>query len=259
MALPRFRITERRALWLIMGASFLAYAATFIVAGFREHGQPLESSSNPRVHWMRPHPKPAAPANNYYLVADMFDPSLLSLPNRHGFSRALWQHSPTANPPGNDWQPTLAFHPIKLPTSVKPLLNQPELVATLQASAEKLPAVIADRAAPVETVAAPNRTVVLINGQLHGRALVATPKLPALPGSVAVKPTLVRIAVGPDGTVRHALLERSAGNDAADAQALALAPQLRFTPLVLRDAHPGNLTENLVWGFAKFVWAVTAQ
>ena len=93
---------------------------------------------------------------------------------------------------------------------------------------------------------------------MHARPLVSAPKLPSLPGPVAVRPTLVRIAVGSDGTVRYALLARSAGNDAADTHALALAPQLRFAPLVQRDPQPGNLTENLVWGVVKFVWAITA-
>jgi TonB family protein len=59
----------------------------------------------------------------------------------------------------------------------------------------------------------------------------------------------VRVAAAPDGRVRYVALDRSSGNDAADAQALGFARLLQFEPTSSTD--PLALT----WGVVKFYWA----
>ena len=76
------------------------------------------------------------------------------------------------------------------------------------------------------------------------------PTLPVPFAPVPVKRTRVLIAVGNDGAVRHAVLDRSCGNEALDAEAVQLCRQLRF------EAEAGLDPLAVTWGAARFVWAL---
>src|SRR5947207_2763304 len=85
VTVSRFRITERQVLLLIMAASILAYIAAIFVVTYRQKGQQPDLSRPARVRWMNPQAAQRAP-DIRYIIADLLDPSLMSLPNAHGFS-----------------------------------------------------------------------------------------------------------------------------------------------------------------------------
>src|ERR1043166_1323035 len=95
----------------------------------------------------------------------------------------------------------------------------------------------------------PNMTVVVFTAGLEQRRLTARPELPTITSERSLSPTRARLAVAPDGVVRHVMLERSCGSTPVDEQALEIARHLRFEPA------GGTSALTLTWGVAKFVWA----
>jgi TonB family protein len=141
--------------------------------------------------------------------------------------------------------------PTNLP--VRELLPPPALTARLTDGLERLPlgGETPAEPAPATSAAPPAETTVEILGPLAGRRLVVVPPLPRAPGPAAVRRSRVWIAVGPDGRVRHAVLERASGNEPLDQLAVDLARQLEFE----RQISPDPLA--VTWGIARFVWAVS--
>jgi TonB family protein len=58
--------------------------------------------------------------------------------------------------------------------------------------------------------------------------------------------------VGADGLVLYAMLDRSSGDEAVDAQALALVRQIRF------EAERDSSSTSVAWGVLRFLWATQA-
>jgi TonB family protein len=254
MAITRFRVTERQVLLLIMAASILAYVGAILVVTFRQKGRRLDLSRPARVRWMPPQ-SGKGPEDIRYVIADMFDPSLMSLPSAHGFSRLAWERQPTASYRAPEPPVELAFllH-AGAPAPMKSLLTQAQPEDAVKSSVEKV------AAAPEEVPGSPttepqpaiNRTVVEFAAGLEQRMLAERPEWPTIISDAPLRPTQLRVAVSTDGTVRYAMLERSCGNDSVDHQALEIARQFRFEPQ--EDTSP----MGLIWGVARFVWATTA-
>src|SRR5438552_2890923 len=230
MTVARFRITERQVLLLIMAASILAYIAAIFVVTYRQKGQQPDLSRPARVRWMNPQAAQRAP-DIRYIIADLLDPSLMSLPNAHGFSRRSWEQQP-----GTRYRPPeppveLAFLDVALPATMKPLLEESPLPEAVRASVEKS-AVEPERPGepqPVEAIAV-NKTVVEFTAGLEQRTLAGHPELPTITSEASLRPTRLRLAVAPDGAVRYVMLERSCGSEDADRQASEIAWKLRFEP-----------------------------
>jgi TonB family protein len=190
-------------------------------------------------------------------MAELFDPSVMSLPSPHGFSRPLWQHGAPVKYRPADWGTAPAFLERAAVSAMRPLLEQPPLVDTVQSMLEKGTAGIGDAAVePVAVAPSENRTLFLVSdalapirSELAGRAVVRMPSLPVVTNETALKPTRVRIGVAPDGTVRFASVERSCGKETVDAQAVELAQRIRFGPAADPKAS------SLDWGVVKILWA----
>jgi hypothetical protein len=251
MAVPRFRVTERQVLMLLLVASFIGFGGAFLVAGFRQHGERLERTGEPRVRWMPARELTgAAPAE--YLVAEYFDPSLMSLPNAHGFSARMWRAR--AGMPPRTFEPPveLALLDPTLPRELPTLLTEAPLADTVQSVVKQLPATTEDIFNDTEPVAAvTTQSTVLIEGSLEQRGLSRRPELPVVSAEAGLKPTRIRVAVASDGRIRYAMLDRSCGNETIDSLALQIAHGLRFEPTISPD--PLALT----WGAVKFYWATT--
>jgi hypothetical protein len=249
MALARLRITERQALMLIMAASLVAYAGAFFLASIRKRGQPVEVRSQARVRWMPEQPQSARP-DYHYVIADMFDPSLMSLPSGHGFSAPLWARTAAATQRPIEPVREQAFLDASASPELPPLLRQAAMTDLVQSATEKLVAapdpVELD---PVEPAVAPSKSVLHINGSLEQRPVVQPANLPVVSSATPLRPTRVRLAVAPDGTVRYAVLDRSCGNESVDAKALEAVGQMRFEPKSSVDPLA------LSWGTAGFFWA----
>ena len=250
MAVARFRISERQVLLVIMGALLLAYIGAILVVTFRQKGQRPDLSQPPRVRWMEPQVDHSA-NDIRYVIADLLDPSLMSLPSPHGFSLPTWQRQPTASYQPPEPAVELAFLHAGTPGALESLLDEPSLKDAVQAAVQRLPPESEEAADALiaETPAAADKTVLEFTAGLEQRAPSVPPELPTITSETALRPTRLRIAVTPDGAVRYAVLERSCGSEPVDKQALDIARELRLEPE--RDVSALALT----WGVVKFVWA----
>lgn len=233
---------------LLLIASVFGFAGAFLLAGFRQHGSRLERTSQPRVHWAPP-PATTGQRSMTYLIADYFDPSLMSLPNPRGFSLRMWQHS--AVPPAQNFDPPSDLALLDPPPSepLPAMLPQPSLSNALQSSVDKLPATLLDFPSVDTHGVAGTQSTLHFDGDVASRTLLEQPTLPITGINAGLRPTRVRLALGVDGRVRYATLDRSSGNEDVDAQALELARRLRFDSVSASD--PLALT----WGTARFTWA----
>jgi hypothetical protein len=256
MAVVKFRMTERQLLLLIMGVSLLAYVAAFLIVGLRQKPRQQEFAKGPVARWMPQETSPQAQSFEY-VIADLLDPSLMSLPNAHGFSRELWERRLPAAHRAFEPRTELAFLDAATPSEFQPLLRQASLADAVQLSVEKAPAeseeVVEPEPSPPQ--AAPDHSVLRVVESIDERSTLQSPELPLIVSDTPLRPTGVRIAVAADGTVRYAVLDRSSGSGAvaaqADAQALESAQRIRFEPRSDGD------DKTLTWGVLRFIWATT--
>jgi hypothetical protein len=82
-----------------------------------------------------------------------------------------------------------------------------------------------------------------------GRAPTMAPALPSPVSNTDLNPTELRVALGPDGTVEHVLLENTCQNPDLDQQAIRAAQKIRFGPV----QNPG-----LEWGRVMIFWSCVA-
>ena len=195
-----------------------------------------------------------------YRLADLQDPSLMSLPNPHGFSAPLWQRTaPAASLPEHP-APAPAFLETDIPRQERPLLAPPALADAARTSAARSSVAFTDMPT-TDTGAEDPPTTALdcssmeINHGLEQLRLLTVPAPPTIPSETPLRPTHTRLAVAADGTVRYAMIERSSGSENADAQALRIVRALRFAPRLADDFSSGG---RLTWGAARFVWATRA-
>jgi TonB family protein len=76
------------------------------------------------------------------------------------------------------------------------------------------------------------------------------PDLPSPVSDTDLKQTVLRVAVGPDGTVEHVLLEQPCQQPELDQQAILATRKVRFAA----GDQPG-----LLWGRATIFWHYTAK
>jgi hypothetical protein len=91
---------------------------------------------------------------------------------------------------------------------------------------------------------------------LAARQPVGLPDLPSAISDTDLTPTVLRVAVGPEGAVEHVMVEQSCGTLGAsvakdlDQQAVLAARKIRFSP----TDQPG-----LLWGFVTIFWKYSAK
>jgi hypothetical protein len=91
---------------------------------------------------------------------------------------------------------------------------------------------------------------------MASRQPAAFPELPSPISDSDLSPTILQVAVGPDGVVQHVLVEQSSGEEGAsiakdlDQQAVLAARKIRFKP----TDQPG-----LVWGRLTVFWHYSAK
>jgi TonB family protein len=245
----RVRSTERHILiWMIV-VFLLAYGISFIITYTRTRVPRADTVRRPVVHWMAPM-APVRQTEPHYATAEMFDPSLLSLPNRHGFSSALWQHAAAAE--HRDLPPVLALAYGAPPTNfaVPVLLARAALPDLLRQTISALPS--AAEPLELEPVVAGTQSVIHAEGPLADWPVLQQPDLPVLKRDGAVRPTVVRMAVNSAGVPLYVTLHRSSGDETVDAQALQLAREVAFVPRQALDATA------LTWGWLRFQWHTVA-
>jgi TonB family protein len=248
MSAQRVRFAERQVLLWILAGFMLAFAVAFLVVALRKQVARADTIKRTTVYWM-----PVTQASPRQLYAEVMDPSLMSLPNLKGYSRSLWQQGAPATHRSTAPGVELAYLEPGQSAALGTLLPQASLVEVMRATIEKpvsSPTEFTD-ASITEPVTFATQTVFRLEGPLVARALAHHPVLPPIVAPAALRPTYLRIAVSTDGAVRYVTLLRSAGNEEADAKALALAEEFRFEPTNRPDNH------DLTWGVLRLLWAVT--
>jgi len=247
MTLSRFRVSERQALHFIMAACVIGFVCAFLVVFLRRQATRTDTTKQTVVRWISPR---AISAGNdlHHLVAELDDPSLMSLPDPRAFSGTLWRHQARIESQPIQPSNSVAYLEVPPPRVLGPLLPAASLPETVRAAAEKPEAAFVEPI-PDGTAALPSRSAIQFDERLEPYRLLAAPPLPAIASETALRPTVVRLGIASDGTVVHAVLDRSCGNENADASALDAARQLRFGLPAETDRR------SLLWGAAKFLWA----
>lgn len=238
--IPRIHIHERHVLMWLLGLTMatIAAGALWLAVGQRTSHKPVNPPTT-RLRWM--HPGQAS------LVADYFDPSVMSLPDARGFSGPAWQRRAPATSPAYEPDRVPAFLAVAAPAALPVLLAEQPIGELAQTGIEGTTFVPAP-AAPVSVPV--TNSVLEVVGALRGRSILQQPALPVAPPGLAVRGARVLVAVTGDGRVRYAVLDRSTGNEALDSAAVTAVRQVWFVPEPTAD--PLALT----WGAVRLVWAV---
>jgi len=189
-----------------------------------------------------------------YVVADVFDPSLMSLPSPHGFSQHAWTRRIEATQRDLGWNQQPAFLGVTLPGVPAPLLQPVPVEAAVWTATEK-PSALSEESNDNEPLGASfsiNQSVYRVLGALENRGVAYEPSLPTINSPAPLMPTQIRVAANPDGLILYALLNRSSGDDGVDAEGLDIARQFRF------EAEHTSGTPPLTWGVLRFLWATQA-
>jgi TonB family protein len=249
---PKLSFAQGQLMLWILAGSIVAFGSMFLF--FRVSGVSLTAAPRevPRINFMpTPRQDPLLAHDPAYAVADVFDPSLMSLPSAHGFSRHLWSRKIEASQRDLGWNQQPAFLGVTAPGVPAPLLQPVPVDASVLSAAEKTPA-LSEESNDSELPEAPisiNRSVYRVLGALENRSVASVPSLPTINSSAPLAPTQIRVGVNPDGLVLYALLDRSSGDDGVDTQALDIARQFRF------EAEHVSSTPPLTWGILRFLWA----
>ena len=249
---PKLSFSQGQLMLWILAGSLVAFGVMFLF--FRVSGVSLTATPRelPRVAWMsKASQNPFSSSDPRYIIADIFDPSLMTLPSAHGFSRGMWRRKIEARQRDLGWDDQPAFLADRPMEALRSLLEPTPVDAAVLSAAEKTPA-LSEEANDNEAIEPPvsiNQSVLRVLSALEDRGITYTPPLPIIASSGPIRPTQVRVGVGADGLVLYALLDRSCGDEAVDAQALALARQLRF------EAERDSSSASLAWGVLRFLWA----
>jgi TonB family protein len=185
-------------------------------------------------------------------IPGVYNPTILVLANRRGFSGDAWlQIEPPRNPTREWTEP-----PRPLPATVEQFggtLNafvQSNLFQRLEVARKPAPTI--GEYFTGEILA---QSTFSLEGDAARRRLLSDFKLDSKPATETLSNSVVQIAIDAGGNVFSAVLTGKCGSPEADADALRLARTARFEPLV-RDGpdRPPLSRPTLDWGWMVFRW-----
>ncbi|MBI3881855.1 MAG: hypothetical protein HY301_17550 [Verrucomicrobia bacterium] len=155
------------------------------------------------------------------------DPTLFALANARGFSGRAWLQQPRPQHSLNDWQEPERWLAIPVGRFTEEFRQLARTNPVRSAAAVEQPPV---RIIAPELVAParPAASALNLSPTLVRRGLVAAPEISAWPGPDVLTDSVVQVVVDRSGDVLSARLIAGSGAKAADAQAVALASQVRF-------------------------------
>lgn len=244
---------EPHLLLCVLAATLIGFGGAFVPYYFRQLTTIEQTAGplRPRIQWTRDSGVATTTGIQPGNLLEMLDPSLIALPSSRGFSRDLWARTAPARHQSELWPSQPAFLEPTLPVEIPVLLPEPRLANAVQAAAVKTTPVADEATAElIEPPVTVRESALQMQGGLAGRALLRQPPLPRIVSETALRPTRMRVGVAADGLVAFVVLERTSGNEKADAQALDLIRQIRFEPAPVEPAAP-----KLAWGVVKVFWA----
>jgi TonB family protein len=224
---------------LLFGAlSFLAHAATFFLfqVSYPSHVSiPLQT---PQV-WLLTGETPEQQAVMRWIESE--DPALIAA-SSHPVPAGLFE---------------VPYRPSYLTARTAPR-SMPEVKETPERAPGPGLSALLHSVLPSAAVALPKveraPTKILLSDGLAQRSLVAAPALKTAVGGPLEDASLL-LGVTPEGEVRFALLQRSSGDHATDAAALAQLRKARFQPIrQAQGLRPAEAAPEIEWGFADIVW-----
>src|SRR6266404_382773 len=135
---PKLSFAQGQLMLWILAGSLVAFGALFVF--FRVSGVALTAVPRelPRIAWMPTAAQdPLLTPDARYVIADMFDPSLMSLPGPHGFSSGAWHQKIGATRRNLGWNEQPAFLAVAPPREPRSLLEPTPVDAAVLAAAEK--------------------------------------------------------------------------------------------------------------------------
>ena len=242
---------QRAVLLLMLLASLLAHAAAFWTVTVVDRPGVSGWTARPRVHLMQPSLDVARNRQPLYRLAELMDPSLLGPPSRVGFSGKMWAKTVTVGLQPQVWNIDPAYLQAHPAPAIPTLLPQPAATDVLQVAVSLMATPPTESTNHVSLARGDaNRSTFQVRGGLETRAVVKSARVPLVTQPGGLRPTSVRVAVGDDGSVKYATVERPSGSDWADTQAVELARQIQFEPV-------GHGQEDLQWGLLRFYWATS--
>jgi TonB family protein len=190
-------------------------------------------------------------------LAELIDPTLFALPNRHGFSGLAWAITPRREYVSADWTEPMIWLPLgqeKLGDSFR-LLLATAAAPTLLVAEKNEPKITLLKTSPN----LPAQSSLQVNSGLAGRALLNPPALPSWPSADTLPPSVVQVLVDAGGYVVSATLLSSSGLNEADHAAVDMVKTIRFEPLP--GGGKDRLTRplrDLTWGKMIFQWQPVA-
>ncbi|MCX7886756.1 MAG: hypothetical protein N3B01_05805, partial [Verrucomicrobiae bacterium] len=89
MKLWQLRVSERQTLHMILAVCLIGVLSAFVVVFVRRQSPAPPMARYPLARWISPR---ATEAHDWRIrIAELDDPSLMSLPHPRAFSAALWQ------------------------------------------------------------------------------------------------------------------------------------------------------------------------
>jgi TonB family protein len=143
---------------------------------------------------------------------------------------------------GTEEMPDPAAAPELAPASAPPLSLAQEVAGTMNPARQDF---TYDEKAPPP----PAQTLWQWDPAFAARLPKEVPQLPSPVSDTDVSPSELQVALAPDGTVEHALLENSSQNPELDQQAILAVRRLRFRPVE---------GQGLTWGQVTVFWHATA-
>lgn len=247
---PRFG--ELRVMWWIMGASLIAYGISILfVALSQTFPKPVAPPRHEPVRWIKPGRDHTSIGLRQQII-ELNDPSLLALPHPRGFSSSMWQQTAPCELRITTWRVPESFLTYEPPAPFDCIVGQPAINELVRSAVQKAAPDTGLSAVGIVPMSSPlNETAFQITGPLASRALVHRPELPSMLSETPLRMTRLFVWVSADGLVRHVALERSCGNETADAQAMQAAGQFRFEPL---DGDPTS--QALTIGLMFILWNI---
>jgi len=188
---PKLSFAQGQLMLWILAGSLVAFGVMFVffrVSGVAVTGRQREM---PHIAWMpTAHQNPFSPSDARYVISSVFDPSLMTLPSAHGFSRGMWRRKIEARQRDLGWDDQPAFLADRPMEALRSLLEPMPVDTAVLSAAEKTPALSEESNdhEPIESPVSVNQSVLRVLSALEDRGVTSTPPLPIINGSVPFRP-----------------------------------------------------------------------
>jgi TonB family protein len=235
---------EKRPLGVLLLGSLALHISVFFIFKIDPIPPTIGAPSQPRVSLVSSESSAGTDLNAWF---EIFDPSMIALPSSKPEPRTLHPIEHQA-----ETFPDLPHPPVLIPFRVTlPTLNLslPPLPQRAETSIARRLETLRPMPLEVETPPPLSGTEVQLDRPLSQRDVTRRTALPQPQTTLALAPTILRLAVNAEGIPVHALILESSGDSAVDRLALENLKNWRFKPLENDSEQSG-----FQWSRATVFW-----